>query len=136
MSFMLFYILKVSGYDAKDTMLWIGMIMGASSIIAAFTAPVWGSLTARIRPKILFEAGIFCNGVIFFVMGFVESLPLLLVLRLIQGALGGVSTIGLVLITASAPQGKLPNYLSLFQNSMTAGQLIGPPLGAYAVALF
>ena len=45
-----------------------------------------------------------------FNMGFVESLPLLLALRLLQGALGGVSTIGLVLITASAPQGKLPNY--------------------------
>jgi MFS family permease len=90
---------------------------------------------ARIRPKILFQIGIFCNGVIFFIMGFVESLPLLLTLRLMQGALGGVSTIGLVLIAASAPKDKLPKYLSLFQNSMTAGQLIGPPLGAYAVAL-
>ena len=69
-------------------------------------------------------------------MGFVESLPLLLTLRLIQGVIGGVSTIGLVLITASAPKDRLPNYLSLFQNSLTAGQLIGPPLGAYAVALF
>jgi MFS family permease len=136
MSFMPFYILKVSGYDEKETMIWIGMIMGATSLVAALAAPFWGSLTARIRPKLLFQGGIFCNGVIFFIMGFVESLPLLLALRLIQGALGGVSTIGLVLVTASAPQGRLPGYLSLFQNSMTAGQLIGPPLGAYAVALF
>jgi DHA1 family multidrug resistance protein-like MFS transporter len=136
MSFMPFYILKVSAYEIKETMLWIGMIMGATSMVAALAAPFWGSLTARIRPKLLFQVGIFCNGVIFFIMGFVESLPLLLTLRLIQGALGGVSTIGLVLITASAPKDRLPQYLSLFQNSMTAGQLIGPPLGAYAVALF
>jgi DHA1 family multidrug resistance protein-like MFS transporter len=136
MSFMPFYILKVSAYGEKETMLWIGMIMGATSMIAAMAAPFWGSLTARIRPKLLFQSGIFCNGVIFFIMGFVESLPLLLTLRLIQGALGGVSTIGLVLIAASAPKDKLPKYLGLFQNSMTAGQLIGPPLGAYAVALF
>jgi MFS family permease len=61
---------------------------------------------------------------------------LLLTLRLMQGALGGVSTIGLVLIAASAPKERLPKYLSLFQNSLTAGQLIGPPLGAYAVTLF
>jgi len=136
MSFMPFYILKVSAYGMKETMLWIGMIMGASPVVAALAAPFWGSLTARVRPKLLFEIGIFCNGVIFFIMGFVESLPLLLTLRLIQGALGGISTIGLVLIAASAPKGRLPKYLSLFQNSMTAGQLIGPPLGAYAVTLF
>lgn len=136
MSFMPFYILRVSGYDEKETMLWIGMIMGATSMVAALAAPFWGSLTARIRPKLLFQGGIFCNGLIFFIMGFVQSLPLLLALRLIQGVLGGVSTIGLVLVTASAPKGRLPNFLSLFQNSMTAGQLVGPPLGAYAVALF
>lgn len=136
MSFMPFYILNVSGYGEKETMLWIGMIMGATSMIAALAAPFWGSLTTRIRPKLLFQGGIFCNGVIFFIMGFVESLPLLLTLRLIQGAVGGVSTIGLVLITASAPKDRIPKYLSLFQNSMTAGQLIGPPLGAYAVTLF
>jgi DHA1 family multidrug resistance protein-like MFS transporter len=136
MSFMPFFILEVSPYEMKETMLWIGMIMGATSLVAALAAPFWGNLTARVRPKLLFEAGIFCNGVIFFIMAFVQSLPLLLTLRLIQGALGAVSTIGLVLIAGSAPRDKLPGYMSLFQNSMTAGQLIGPPLGAYAVTLF
>ncbi|RPJ72641.1 MAG: MFS transporter [Desulfobacteraceae bacterium] len=136
MSFMPFYILKVSAYGVKETMLWIGMIMGSTPLVAALAATFWGSLTARVRPKLLFEAGILCNGIIFFAMGFVENLPLLLALRLIQGALGAISTIGLVLIAASAPKHTLPHYLGLFQNSMTAGQLIGPPLGAYAVTLF
>ena len=121
MSFMPFYILKVSAYNEKETMLWIGMIMGATSLVAALAAPFWGSLTTRVRPKLLFEGGIFFNGIIFFIMGFVENLPLLLTLRLIQGALGAISTIGLVLVTASAPKTKLPQYLGLFQNSMTAG---------------
>ena len=136
MSFMPFYILKVSSYDEKETMLWIGMILGATSMVAALAAPFWGSLTARVRPKLLFEGGIFFNGIIFFLMGFVENLPLLLTLRLIQGTLGAISTIGLVLVATSAPKNALPKYLGLFQNSMTAGQLIGPPLGAYAVTLF
>ena len=136
MSFMPFFILRVSAYSEKETMVWTGMILGATSLVAALAAPFWGSLTARVRPKLLFEGGIFCNGVIFFVMGFVENLPLLLVLRLIQGALGAISTIGLVLVVASAPKTALTKYLGLYQNSMTAGQLIGPPLGAYAVTLF
>jgi MFS transporter, DHA1 family, multidrug resistance protein len=136
MSFMPFYILKISEYGMKETILWTGMIMGASSLVAAVASTFWGSLTARIRPKLLFQAGIFCNGVIFLIMAFVDSLPWLLTLRLVQGALGGVSTIGLVLIAASVSKHQLPKYMSLFQNAMTAGQLIGPPIGAFAVALF
>ena len=136
MSFMPFFILKVSTYDMKTTMLWTGLIMGGSSLIAAFAAPFWGSLTTRLRPKLLFQTGIFCNGIIFFIMGFIDHLPLLLTLRFIQGMLGGVSTIGLVLIAVSAPRDKIPRYMSVFQISLTAGQLVGPPIGAYAVALF
>src|SRR5512139_3247185 len=136
MSFMPFYILKVSTYGVKETMVWIGMIMGATAMVAAVAAPFWGSLTSRIRPKLLFQTGIFCNGVIFLIMGFTDSLPLLLALRLTQGVLGGVSTIGLVLVAGSAPEERLPKFMSLFQNSLTAGQLIGPPLGAYAVTFF
>ena len=136
MSFMPFYILRISPYPERETMVWIGVIMGATSFVAALAAPFWGGLTARVRPKLLFQGGIFCNGVLFCLMGFVENLPLLLLLRLLQGALGAVSTIGLVLIAGVAQRERLPSYMSLFQNSMTAGQLVGPPLGAYAVALF
>jgi DHA1 family multidrug resistance protein-like MFS transporter len=136
MSFMPFYILKVSTYGMKETILWTGMILGGTSLVAAVAAPFWGSLTTRIRPKMLFQGGMFSNGVIFCIMGFTDSLPLLLALRLIQGVLGGVSTIGLVLIAGSAPKAKLPQYMGLFQNALTAGQLAGPPIGAYAVTLF
>jgi predicted MFS family arabinose efflux permease len=69
-------------------------------------------------------------------MGFTDSLYLLLLLRIMQGGLGGVSTIGLVLISSLSPEERLHKDLSLFQNSMTAGQLMGPPLGTYAASLF
>jgi DHA1 family multidrug resistance protein-like MFS transporter len=136
MSFMPFYILKISEYGAKETMLWIGLIMGISPLVTAAAAPFWGSLTTRIRPKLLFQAGTFFNGVAFLLMGFAGSLPLLLLLRLCQGFLGGISTIGLVLIAASSTETGRHRHISLFQNAITAGQLIGPPLGAYAVAIF
>lgn len=136
MSFMPFYILKMSEYGSKETMLWIGLIMGVSPLVTAVAAPFWGSLTTRVRPKLLYQAGTFFNGVIFLLMGFAGSLPLLLFLRLCQGFLGGISTIGLVLIASSSPEERLHRHMSLFQNAITAGQLVGPPLGAYAVAFF
>jgi DHA1 family multidrug resistance protein-like MFS transporter len=77
-----------------------------------------------------------CNGILFLFMGFTSNLYLLFLLRIIQGALGGVSTIGLILISATSREERLNKDLSLYQNSMTTGQLIGPLLGAYSASIF
>lgn len=131
MSFMPFYITRVSPYPAHETMLWIGLIMGLTSLISAAAAPIWGSLTSKIQPKALFQWAFFVNAIIFLLMGFTVNLPLLLGLRLIQGALGGASTIGLFMVSEISSRDRLAGNLSLFQNSITAGQLLGPPVGAY-----
>jgi DHA1 family multidrug resistance protein-like MFS transporter len=134
MSFMPFYIIKISTYTPNDTMIWIGMIMGLSSFVAAAAAPFWGSLTAKFSPNGLFELAFLSNGIVFLLMGFTDSLPILLVLRLIQGALGGASTVGLFMISQLSSKDRLAGNLSLYQNSMTAGSLLGPPVGAYLAA--
>jgi MFS transporter, DHA1 family, multidrug resistance protein len=134
MSFMPFYIVKISPYKPHETMLWIGMIMGLNSFVAAAAAPVWGSLTSKFHPKALFQWPFFANGIVFLLMAFADNLPLLLALRLTQGALGGASTVGLFMISQLSPQDRLAGNLSLYQNAMTAGQLLGPPVGAYAAS--
>ena len=134
MSFMPFYIVKISPYKPYETMLWIGMIMGLNSFIAAAAAPIWGSLTSKLPPKRLFQGTFLFNGIIFLLMGFTDNLPMLLALRIIQGALGGASTIGLFMISQLSPKDRLAGHLSLYQNSMTAGNLLGPPVGAYLAA--
>jgi MFS transporter, DHA1 family, multidrug resistance protein len=134
MSFMPFYIIKISPYNTYDTMIWIGMIMGLNSFVAAASAPVWGSLTAKLPPKRLFQSTFLFNGILFLLMGFTDNLPILLALRIIQGALGGASTIGLFMISQLSPKDRLAGHLSFYQNSMTAGSLLGPPVGAYLAA--
>ena len=134
MSFMPFYIIKISPYKPYETMLWIGMIMGLNSFVAAAAAPIWGSLTSKLPPKRLFQSTFLFNGIIFLLMGFTDNLPMLLALRIIQGALGGASTIGLFMISKLSTKDRLAGHLSLYQNSMTAGSLLGPPVGAYLAA--
>jgi len=136
LAFMPFHIIRISPFGPKETMVWIGMILGSSNIFAALAASFWGGLTSRFSPKLLFERGMLCNGILMFLMGFIDNLYFLLLLRIIQGVLGGVSTIGLVLVSSLSPEERLPRDLSLFQNSITAGQLLGPPVGAYAASFF
>jgi MFS transporter, DHA1 family, multidrug resistance protein len=135
MVFMPFYILKISPLGPKETMIWIGLIVAAPSVMSALTAPLWGRLTSIIRPKLLFELGILWNGILFLILGFVQNLYLLFLFRVLLGVFGAVSTVGLILMSAVTPKEKLHKDFSLYQIAMTIGQLIGPPIGAYMVTL-
>ncbi|OGP91636.1 MAG: hypothetical protein A2156_15305 [Deltaproteobacteria bacterium RBG_16_48_10] len=135
LAFMPFYILKISTLSPKETMIWTGMILGGSNIVASVTASFWGGLTSRFHPKLLFERGMVLSGLLILLMGFTTSLHVLFLLRIMQGLLGGVSTIGLILISSLSSRKRLYKDISLFQNSITAGQLIGPPVGAYIASL-
>ncbi|MHB8829336.1 MAG: MFS transporter [Syntrophales bacterium] len=132
-SFMPFYILDISKYSPARTMVWIGLIMGINSFFMAATAPFWGSMTAKYHPKALYERVFLVTGIITLLMGFTQSLPLILALRIFQGTLGGASTIGIFMVSRLSRREKLASNLSLFQNSITAGQLLAPPAGAYVV---
>ena len=135
MVFMPFYILKISDLGPKETMIWTGLIIGAPSVMNALTAPLWGRLTSRFRPKLLFELGILWNGILFFSFGFVQNLYLLFLLRVLLGIMGAVSTVGLVLVSALTREERLHKDVSLYQITMTVGQLIAPPIGAYMITL-
>lgn len=109
--------------------------MGAPSFAAAFTSTYWGSLASRFNPKHLFMGGLLSHAVIILLMGFVSSLPVLLVLRIVQGLLGGISTVGLIMVTSSSSREWVSRDIGLFQNSMTLGQLTGPPIGAISATM-
>jgi MFS transporter, DHA1 family, multidrug resistance protein len=133
-AFLPFYLNEVSSYSAQSTLLWTGAILGSTSMCIAFSGPFWGSLTHRVRPKFLFVAGMAVHTLTFVAMGFTTSLPLFLFLRILQGVLGGTSTIGLIMISASRT-GNSARDMGLFQSSVTLGQLLGPPVGTLAVSL-
>jgi DHA1 family multidrug resistance protein-like MFS transporter len=69
-------------------------------------------------------------------MAFSTDLRLLLLLRIVQGCLGGISTIGLIIVSAISTQEQLPRRMGTYQSALTLGQIFSPPLGAMAAATF
>jgi DHA1 family multidrug resistance protein-like MFS transporter len=131
-----FYVLKISPYSPQETLIWIGWIMGASGIVIIFASNFWGMLTSRFSPKLLYMRGLLANFVLFFLMGFTSDLRVLLVLRILQGVFGGISTVGLLIISASSSQEKISSDIGFFQTFQTMGFLVGPPMGAFAASVF
>ena len=132
--FVPFYILRISPYSQQKTLLWIGAITGAASFFSAITSSYWGSLSHRFSPKLLYLRGLLAHSILFFLMGFTTNLYVLLFLRILQGITGGISTIGLIIVTTSSPKEAMTSRLGIFQSSITFGQLVGPPLGTLAAA--
>jgi len=131
-----FFISGISPYSPQETLLWVGWIIGSSSIVMTFGAAFWGILTSRFSPKALFMRGLFTHTILFLLMGFTSNLQILLVLRIIQGVFGGISTVGLIIISASSSKEKLSADIGFFQTFLTLGLLTGPPAGAFAASLF
>lgn len=134
MVFIPFYVMSISSYSERETLLWIGAIMGSTGIFLAFTAPVWGAFAHRFRPKRMFLAGLALHTTMFLLIAFAHNLQLLLVLRILQGCFGGVSTIALIIVASTSPEHRRTTDLGIFQSSITLGQLVGPPLGSLAAA--
>jgi len=132
--FLPFYILKVSPYSQRETLLWVGAIVGLTTIFTALASPVWGSLTHRYSPKMLYMRGMFTHSLMFFLMAFTTNLHILLVLRIIQGIFGGVSTTGMILISSGASKEQQASNMGVFQAALTLGPMVGPPLGTFAAA--
>ncbi len=132
--FLPFYILKISSYPVEYTLLWVGAIMGVRSLVATFTSTLWGSLTHRFSPKLLFLRAIMSNAIAFLLMGFTTDLYLILILRVLQGLATGTSTIGLIIVSSTSPRGEVSANIGFFQSSLTLGQLVGPLLGSLAAA--
>src|SRR5512135_1983941 len=100
--FLPFYIFKVSPYSQRETLLWIGAIVGLTTIFTALASPLWGTLTHHYSPKMLYMRGMFTHALMFFFMAFTTNLHVLLGLRIIQGIFGGVSTAGMILISSGS----------------------------------
>ncbi len=134
--FLPFYVHDISTLDEAATLRWTGLIVGMSSALATFGSTFWANLTARYSPKALYERGVLSHAILVTLMGFVTDLRLLLLIRIMQGFLGGISTIGLIIVSAISTEDQLARRMGLYQSALTLGQIFAPPLGAMAAAAF
>lgn len=132
--FLPFYIQSISPLGEAATLAWTGVIVGAASAMATLGSGFWGRLTDRFSPKALFERGLLSHALLVGVMGFVTDLRLLLLLQLVRGFLGGISTIGLLIVAAISREDQVARRMGTYQSALTLGQILAPPVGAMAAA--
>jgi DHA1 family multidrug resistance protein-like MFS transporter len=113
----------------------VGAILGSTGLVTAATSTFWGSLTHHYSPKLLYLRAIIAHSIMLLLMGFTTNLHQLLLLRILQGLIGGISTIGLIIVSSSSLKERISMDMGIYQSSMTLGQLVGPPLGSLGAVL-
>src|ERR1051325_6390008 len=128
-----------SGVDLFGFHFGIGIIVGF--IIAAFTvaqllsAPMWGRFSDRVgrRPTLLIA--LTASGLAYLIFGFANSLLLLFLSRIVQGAGGGtVGVIQAYVADSTAPQDRA-RALGWLSATTNLGVALGPVLGSFAITL-
>jgi DHA2 family multidrug resistance protein len=108
---------------------WVITLFAAANAVAI---PLTGWLTQRVGQVKLFVAAILLFVVSSAVCGLAPTLPLLLVARVVQGAVAGpLVPLSQALLLSSFPREKSSSALSLWAMTATVGPIAGPALGGW-----
>jgi MFS family permease len=113
----------------------VGFIIAAFTVAQLLSAPMWGRFSDRVgrRPALLIA--LTASAVAYLIFGFAESLLLLFISRVVQGAGGGtVGVIQAYVADTTAPQDRA-RALGWLSATTNLGVALGPVLGSLAIAL-
>ena len=128
--FLPLYLHRELGVESyQEVALWSGLLFSAAPLLAALSAPFWGSLADRFGYKVMVQRAIFSFIFIVGLMGFAQNVWHLLFLRVLLGLLGGFNAMGMALITAITPREKTAQAVGLFQGARSFSNAFGPIMG-------
>ncbi len=113
----------------------VGLLIAAFSIAQLVAAPFWGRVSDRYgrRPALLI--GLTASALAYVVFGFAESLWLLFLSRLVQGAGGGTTGVAQAYVADTMPPRERAKALGWLSAATSAGVAFGPVIGSFAAHL-
>ncbi|SEM92406.1 MFS transporter, DHA1 family, multidrug resistance protein [Ligilactobacillus sp. WC1T17] len=136
MPFLSLYINELGNYNKQELNFYSGLVYALSFLTMAIVSPLWGKLADKKGRRLMLLRASFGMATVFFLMGFVQNVWELALLRALQGAFGGYVSNSNALIAAQTPKAKSGQALSILVTGITAGNLLGPFLGGTLASVF
>lgn len=113
----------------------VGYLVGAFAFAQLVTAPLWGRLSDRVGRRPVILGGIVASAGSFALFALADSVWLLLLSRLVQGAAGGTVGVIQAYTTDRAGHDEGAKALGWVTAATSAGVMLGPALGSLAFKL-
>ncbi|HEX3247769.1 MAG TPA: MFS transporter [Chloroflexota bacterium] len=122
-----FYALKLQA--TPET---IGRLIASFSIAQLLAAPLWGRVSDRYgrRPALLI--GLSASAIAYVVFGLANTVWLLFLSRLVQGAGGGTTGVAQAYVADTVEPGDRARALGWLSAATSAGVMVGPAIGSFA----
>ncbi len=127
--FLPLYVRKLGVTEPGEVEAVSGLLFAAPFFAATVATPVWGFLGDRHGRKLMVVRASFGLATATLLMGFANTIPQLLVLRVLQGAVSGFIAAALALMASSAPRERMGYALGTLQTAIPTGTILGPLLG-------
>ncbi|CAH1850199.1 MFS transporter [Convivina intestini] len=134
--FLSLYVDTLGHFSKNELTLYSGAAFAITFLVTAIVSPLWGKLADQKGRKLMMLRAAAGMGVIFFLMGFTTNVWQLIVLRAIQGALGGFVSNANALIATQTPKSQVGRSLGIVVTGFTAGTLLGPIVGGALASAF
>ncbi|WP_203247949.1 MFS transporter [Sporosarcina beigongshangi] len=136
MPFLSLYIETFGDHSDAYVQKWSGLIFGASFVTAFIMSPIWG----RVADKYGFKPILLINGfgiaTSVFLMGFVDSVEVFFLLRLLNGVVTGFIPTSLAFVSSQTSKEEAGKMLGTLQMGSVTGTLFGPALGGLLADTF
>lgn len=129
--FLPYYVQELGVTDFNQVAFWSGLLTSSQAVTMALIAPVWGSLADRYGRKPMVARAMFGGALTMSLMGFVQNVQQLVVLRAIQGLLTGTVAAATTLVASGTPEERRGYALGLLQMAFYVGASLGPLLGGF-----
>ena len=114
----------------------VGLIVASYSAMQFLFSPLLGGLSDRFGRRPVLLATIALNGLAYLIFGFVESLALLLVSRLLAGIGGANLAVAQAYLSDITPPEGRAKAFGMIGAALGMGFVFGPPLGGLITAQF
>ncbi len=122
--------------DPIELTFWGSIVYGAAPLAAAVFGPLWGALGDRVGKKAMAVRANLAICVTTAFMPFAPSAVVLLLLRMLQGALAGYVAPAMALVAQDAPPSRQGRTIASLQTAMAIGSGIGPLVGSEVTLLY
>ncbi|KIL42594.1 MFS transporter [Jeotgalibacillus soli] len=134
--FLSLYISTMGDFSEQYVQKWSGLVFGITFLTAFLFSPVWGRFGDRFGYKPILLITGYGIAASIFLMGFIQSVEGLFILRMITGIVTGFIPTSLALISSQTPKHIAGKTLGTLQMGTVTGGLLGPLIGGMMADAF
>ncbi|TFB18933.1 MFS transporter [Filobacillus milosensis] len=131
MPFLSLYIETFGNFSDDYVQTWAGYTFGVTFLTAFLVSPIWGRFGDKFGRKPILIIAAFGLGTSVFLMGEVQSVFQLFLLRFVMGVFTGFIPMAQALISTQTEKGISGRVLGTLQTGTVTGTLMGPMLGGF-----